>query len=85
MCDLAKNRPAVIASSHSLFRVLCATPLDCPAQDPGTPAAEYGYQYQILPKLFANVMESDYRQVSDARFGAIRVLVRKDIAIPARW
>ena len=85
MCDLAKNRPAVIVSSHSLFGILCATPLDCPAQDPGTPAAEYGYQYQILPKLFSNVMESDYRQVSDTRFGAIRVLVRKDIAIPARW
>ena len=33
--------------------VLCATPLDCPAQDPQTPAAEYGYQYQILPKLFS--------------------------------
>jgi hypothetical protein len=85
MCDLAKNRPAVIVSSHSLFGVLCATPLDCPAQDPQTDVAEYGYQYQILPKLFSKVVASDYRQVPDPRFGAIRVLVRKDIAIPSQW
>ena len=83
VCDIAHNRPAVIVSSRPLFRVLCATPLDCP-QNP-EPAAEYGYDFKLMPQILQKIITSDYRPVSDPRFGSLNVLVRKDLAIPAQW
>jgi hypothetical protein len=85
MCDLAKNRPAVIVSGDPIMGILCASKLDCLQPKSQPPVSEYGYQSTILPKLLRDVIASEYHQVSDPRFGVFKVLIRKDIAIPTQW
>lgn len=85
VCDIAQNRPAVIISGDPLLGILCATELECTLRNLNAPANDYGYQSKLLPKLLQNVIASEYRPVSDSRFGSMRVLVRKDLAIPAQW
>jgi hypothetical protein len=85
MCELAKNRPAVIVSGDPIMGILCASKLDCPQPNSQPTVSEYGYQSTILPKLLRDVIVSEYRPVSDPRFGIFRVLIRKDLAIPTQW
>jgi hypothetical protein len=85
MCELAKNRPAVIVSGDPIMGILCASKLDCPQPNSQPTVSEYGYQSTILPKLLRDVIVSEYRPVSDPRFGVFRVLIRKDLAIPTQW
>lgn len=85
MCDLAQNRPAVIVSGSPLLGILCASELECTLRNSYAPPNDYGYQSRVLPELLEDVIATQYRPVSDPRFGTFRVLVRKDIAIPSQW
>jgi hypothetical protein len=85
MCDLAQNRPAVIVYGDPIMGILCASKLDCAQPNMQPPVSEYGYQSTVLPKLLRDVIASQYRPVSDGRFGVFRVLLRNDIAVPAQW
>lgn len=85
MCDIAKNRPAVIVASDVLFGILCATPLNCTEQKLDPSLADYGYHFEILPKILQTVITTQYRPVSDSRFGSLKVFLRNDISIPSQW
>lgn len=85
MCDIAQNRPAVIVSGNLTMGILCASKLDCILRNLEAPENDYGYQNMLLPNLLQELITSEYRVVPDSRFGPFRVLVRKDIAIPAQW
>jgi hypothetical protein len=85
MCDIAQNRPAVIVSGNPTMGILCASKLECTLRNMQAPETDYGYQNMLLPNLLQDVIASQYRAVSDPRFGPFRVLVRNDVAIPAQW
>jgi hypothetical protein len=85
MCDLAQNRPAVIVYGDPIMGILCASKLDCAQPNMQPPVSEYGYQSTVLPKLLRDVIASQYRPVSDGRFGVFRVMLRNDVAVPAQW
>lgn len=84
MRDLAENRPRVIVSGTSAG-ILCASEPECILRNPQDSISQYGYKSAILPNLMRELIASEYRPVSDARFGAFRVFLRTDIALPKRW
>ena len=85
MCDIAQNRPAIIVSGNPQIGILCASELECTLRNMQAPTNDYGYQSMTLPKLMRDFIASEYKPISDPRFGPFRVLLRKDIAIPTQW
>jgi hypothetical protein len=85
-CDIAQNRPAVIVSGDPMMGIVCASKLDCaPPNLQPSDFSEYGYKSTVLPKLMRDLVASEYRPVSDPKFGVYKVLLRKDLEIPTRW
>ena len=84
ICELESNRPAVIVSGSTLLGVLCVLQADCNAQSKRSPANDYGYNSNVLPKLLKNLLASHYRLVDNPAFGETRVYLRSDIALPTR-